>query len=256
MRSAYILPNLCTSASLGCGVIAIISVLQGNLTIATWLILLSVVLDSLDGKVARLTRTQSTFGVNYDSLSDIVAFGVAPAILIFSYLTAAGVRDEFAASVVVLYVISGALRLARFNVLAVHRPQTSFVGLPIPAAAGVLVTSFAVFQRLSPIWTLKVLPMILVGVAYLMISRIKYPSGKTVHLDPIEFILISLTGAIAFLLFYPIKELLLFAIFWSYLLYGIAQHIVLFINSLHRQPVEEIAESELTEEEVEEETKF
>lgn len=247
MRRAYILPNLFTSASLFCGVLALISVLKGNLSPAYWLILLGVVLDSLDGKIARLTKTQSNFGINYDSLSDMVVFGAAPAMLIFSYLISAGVKEGVAAGVVSLYVVCGAIRLARFNVLELRRPRNFFIGLPIPAAAGVLVSTFTVFQRLNPEVTLKLLPLIVVALAYLMVSRIPYPSGKFLHLEPMEVLLIALTGGLVFVLLESFNELLIFAGFWSYLLFGVAQYTVLAVTGAQR-PAEEVAEEEVEEE--------
>ena len=249
MKRAYLLPNLFTSASLFCGVLALISVFKGNLTSAYWLILLGVVLDSLDGKIARLTKTQSVFGLNYDSLSDLVVFGVAPAMLTFTFLTSQGVKENIAAGVVSLYVVCGALRLARFNVMALRRPRYTFVGLPIPAAAGVLIVTFSVFQRLNPVFTIKVFPLVVVAMAYLMVSRVSYPSAKNIHLDPAEIVLLVMSGMLVFLVLRPFKELLIFAGFWSYVTFGVVQHIVSFATGLRR------VGEETEEEKIEEESK-
>lgn len=248
MKRAYLLPNLFTTASLFCGVLALISIFKGELTNAYWLILLGIVLDSLDGKIARLTKTQSVFGLNYDSLSDLVVFGVAPAMLTFTFLTSQGVKEKIAAGVVALYVVCGALRLARFNVMALRKTRYTFVGLPIPAAAGVLVVTFSVFQRLNPVFTIKVFPLIVVAMAYLMVSRVSYPSGKNIHLDPLEILLLSITGILVVLVLHPFIELLIFAGFWSYVSFGVGQHIFSFATGLRRVG-EEPDDEEIEEEE-------
>jgi CDP-diacylglycerol--serine O-phosphatidyltransferase len=154
--------------------------------ISCWLILLSAVLDLLDGWVARMTRTQSSFGVQYDSLSDAIAFGVAPSILIYTRL--AGMQNRHAAEVITtLFAICGTLRLARFNVQKAKIEKKSFTGLPIPAAAGTVVSSFLFFQHVDPDWNkefvLKMLPFLMLGLSYLMVSNINYPSFKQLKLE-------------------------------------------------------------------------
>lgn len=198
MRKVYILPNLFTTASLFCGVLAIINVFNvanaadadelnpAKYDISCWLILASAVLDLLDGWVARMTRSESAFGVQYDSLSDAVAFGVAPAMLIYTRLS--NMADRRAAEVITtLFAICGVLRLARFNVQKSRTEKKSFTGLPIPAAAGMVVSSFLFFQRVDPEWNkafvLKVLPVLMVGLSYLMVSNINYPSFKQLELE-------------------------------------------------------------------------
>lgn len=249
MRRAYLLPNLFTSASLFCGVLALISVFRDNLIGAYWLILLGIVLDSLDGKIARLTNTQSMFGLNFDSLSDLVTFGVAPAILLFVHLVSIGVKEGVAAGVVSLYVLCGAIRLARFNVISMRKPSFTFVGLPIPAAAGIVVTTFAVLHNLNPVFTLKGLPLIVVAVAYLMVSHVKYPSGKNIHLDINEIVLLATVGVAIFWLLQQFRDILIFACFWSYLLFGVIQHVVIQVMNLQR--ADEIPGEDIEEEETE-----
>ena len=125
MQLMYILPNLFTAASAFLGVISIISSIQGNYFKAIIYIILSLILDGLDGRVARLT---SKFGVEFDSLADLVAFGVAPAILF--YLTVGAKFGRFGALIAAMFVVFGAIRLARFNVTTGTYEPNVFIGLP------------------------------------------------------------------------------------------------------------------------------
>lgn len=195
MKKIYVLPNLFTTASLFCGLFAILNVFNvvdaaqletERYELSCWLILLSGVLDLLDGWVARMTHTESSFGVQYDSLSDLVAFGVAPAILIYTRLSY--MENRPAAEVITtLFATCGALRLARFNVQKAKVEKKSFTGLPIPAAAGTVVSSFLFFQHFDPDWdkkfVLRILPVLMVGLSYLMVSKVNYPSFKQLDLE-------------------------------------------------------------------------
>jgi CDP-diacylglycerol--serine O-phosphatidyltransferase len=184
-KGVYILPSLLTTGSLFCGFYAIIATFNGKYLYAAVAIAIAVLFDGVDGKVARLTRTTSRFGVEYDSLSDLVAFGVAPAILVFSWSLQPYGRLGWLA--VFLYVACGALRLARFNVQLDTVESRYFRGLPIPAAAGLIVATFLFFKRLGigaggP-QNLFLLLMTLL-LAFLMVSNIKYPSLK--NLEPLK----------------------------------------------------------------------
>src|SRR5947208_7230437 len=150
-RSLSIVPSLFTIGNIFCGYYSIISTLRGNWDYAAILIGIGYILDGLDGRIARLTKTASDFGVQLDSLADVVTFGVAPAILAFSWGFSAseGIEGSVIKHVHQLgsvasfaFVVCGALRLARFNLQAKKPPEASskryFVGLPIPAAAGML----------------------------------------------------------------------------------------------------------------------
>src|SRR5206468_4319918 len=145
-KGVYLLPNLLTSAGLFAGFYSIICTLNathGGATRWYWLaavmILVAQLCDALDGRIARLTRSTSSFGIQYDSLADLVAFGVAPGILVYQWaLRPWGRWGWLAAS---LYVTCGALRLARFNVQIASVEKRYFVGLPIPAAAGVIAAT-------------------------------------------------------------------------------------------------------------------
>src|SRR5436190_20690348 len=188
-KGVYLLPNLLTSAGLFAGFYSIICTLNathGGATRWYWLaavmILLAQLCDVLDGRVARLTRSTSSFGIQYDSLADLVAFGVAPGILVYQWaLRPWGQWGWLAAS---LYVTCGALRLARFNVQIASVEKRHFVGLPIPAAAAVVASTVLMYFRLGGQGeSAKHVTMLLVifAVAGLMVSEIKYYSFKEIR---------------------------------------------------------------------------
>ena len=174
----YILPSLLTSFSLYAGFYSIIASLNHNFFHAAVAIIVSGVFDSLDGKIARITNTTSRFGVEYDSLSDLVAFGVAPAVLIYSWSLEPFGRLGWVAGF--LFLACGALRLARFNTNVEDHDPEFFQGLSIPSAAGTIAASVFFFQYIDPPesirnWAILMLSLIL---AFLMVSNFKYFSFK------------------------------------------------------------------------------
>lgn len=178
-RGIYILPNLFTTASLFCGFYSIISAIQGRYYVAALAILISCVFDMLDGRIARFTKTTSRFGLEYDSLSDLVAFGVAPAVLAFLWALQPYRRLGWLAAF--LYVATCALRLARFNTQAYYSDSRYFNGLPCPSAAALVATSVFFHQELSGAGTFQH-PSILIMVyilSYLMVSTIRYHTFKS-----------------------------------------------------------------------------
>jgi CDP-diacylglycerol---serine O-phosphatidyltransferase len=181
-KGVYILPNLFTTSNLFCGFWSIISVFQEHYFYGAVAILLAAIFDVLDGKVARLAGATSKFGIQYDSLADLVSFGIAPAVLAFSWaLRPFGRFGWFAAF---LFVVCGALRLARFNVLAAVGDTKYFKGLPIPAAASMVSLVILLYLRLIETGWIKdivVLGMIYV-LAFLMVSTIRYFSFKELNL--------------------------------------------------------------------------
>lgn len=181
-RGVYLLPNLITTASLFAGFYAIVAAMDGRFYAAAWAILVSLILDGLDGRIARLTQSTSGFGMQYDSLADLVAFGVAPAIL--AYLWALKDFKQFGWAAAFLFVVCGALRLARFNVQQGSLDPRYFNGLPIPAAAMMVATAVAFYHELGetpPDGSKFILGMIYV-LSFLMVSNIKYISFKKVEL--------------------------------------------------------------------------
>ncbi len=230
MRKVYILPNLFTAGSLFSGMLAIFYVFNGDprlIIAACWLVLLSAFLDVADGMIARLTRTQSSFGLQFDSLSDLVAFGVAPALLAYETI---GDRMPSAAAITVcaFFVICGALRLARFNVQATREESKAFLGLPIPGAgmaamaiAWVFTTNPVLHEYLRVELILSPLMVLLAG---LMVSKVPYLGFKSINLadrQPFEILVtIVVVGILLFLLKQHLSVVLLVGI-WSYIILGL-----------------------------------
>jgi CDP-diacylglycerol--serine O-phosphatidyltransferase len=177
----YALPNIFTSMNLLLGYLSILASLDGHFDRAAWAILLASVFDTLDGRVARLTNTTSRFGVEYDSLCDLVSFGVAPSLLVYYAALKPFGRLGIAASVT--FALCGALRLARFNVLAEVLPKSYFQGLPIPMASGALCTSIFFTRELNiSISHQPAMLALTFCLGLLMVSTFKFPSFKDVQL--------------------------------------------------------------------------
>jgi CDP-diacylglycerol--serine O-phosphatidyltransferase len=180
-RGVFILPSLFTSANLFCGFYSIVASVKGDFYRAAVAILIALILDGLDGKIARYTHTSTRFGVEYDSLADLVSFGVAPAMLAFIWALMPVGRLGWLAAF--LFVACGALRLARFNTQVDIVDKRHFVGLPIPAAATFVATGIILVRDV----TLPVAPHVLAlialyGLSFLMVSTIRYTSFKSLDL--------------------------------------------------------------------------
>lgn len=178
-KGVYLLPNMLTTLSMFLGFLSIVWSSQGRFEAAGMAILVSALMDGLDGKVARLTNTTSEFGVQYDSLADLIAFGMAPAFLLWHWQLFNFGRVGVAAAFI--YTACGALRLARFNVSTTIVGKRFFVGLPIPAG-GCTVVTFVFFASAfssasgAPFSWLALLLAIAIGI--LMFSRVRYFSFK------------------------------------------------------------------------------
>jgi len=214
----YILPNLFTASSIFIGVISIVEASKGHFTLASWLILLALVFDGLDGRVARLTNTTSQFGVEFDSLADIISFGIAPAMLLYFFT-----GDEFGRFgilVSALYVIFGAIRLARFNISTAKTDPNVFIGLPIPTAAIFIAMWILLFHKYQLESFGLLLLILALCVAILMVSNFRYPSFKKVQLDkPMVFkTMITLVLVASLLYLFAAEGFAL--IILAYVLYG------------------------------------
>jgi len=230
----YILPNLFTAASIFSGVFSIISAVNGNFEKAAWLIMLSLIFDGLDGRVARLTNTCSKFGVEFDSLADMVAFGVAPALLMYLFVGHEFGRFGVVASA--LFVIFGAIRLARFNVMTVSSEPSVFIGVPIPAAAVFVSLLVLLFQKYGFNNDYGLVIMLLsILVSLLMVSNIRYPSFKKIDFSPKHamklFVFILSTLFVVFM--YPIEGFAL--IFILYIMYGLVRAVMLMPKRLGKK---------------------
>ena len=180
-KGIYILPNLFTTASLFFGFYSIIASIGGNFPKAAVAIIISCILDGLDGKIARVTNTTSKFGAEYDSLSDLIAFGMAPAILAYSWALVPFGRYGWLAAF--LFVVCGALRLARFNVQIGVIDSKVFNGLAIPAAATVIATAVLFFYYLGGEGQFNHVSVLAgtVALALLMVSNVNYYSFKDLN---------------------------------------------------------------------------
>ena len=260
----YFLPNLLTAGNLFCGFLALTKIVEADPTTASFndtirhalfLILLACIFDLFDGRVARMGGRESPFGREFDSLADIVSFGVAPAFLVHRILLADVLQKlpELGWFISAVYVMCGAFRLARFNCLAAMAGTgggKEFLGFPIPAAAGVVasLTLFILWMEergfaRSP-W-LYVLPVIMVFLSLMMVSEVKYPAFK--HLDfrtKRTFTKVVGIVVIVGLLIIMRQRLLpvfLPAIFLSYLFYGFIRP---RISGRYRKAIEEEDEDE------------
>jgi CDP-diacylglycerol--serine O-phosphatidyltransferase len=178
-RGVYLIPSLFTTGNLICGFFSIISTFNGEYFQASIFIIFANLLDGLDGLVARLTRTTSQFGVELDSLADLVSFGVAPAVLVYYWALVPWSTWGWLAAC--LYVVCGALRLARFNVQVKNVEKTHFVGLPIPAAAEMIVATVLLYYSLGGEGAANkevILLLVIYLLAGLMVSNFHYFSLK------------------------------------------------------------------------------
>lgn len=235
----YLLPNLMTAGNLFCGFIAIVQVFHGMLApeeihshyyMAIGLILGACVFDLLDGRVARMGNRISPFGREFDSLADLISFGVAPALLVYD-IVLAGLNDRVGWMIAFAYLLAGAMRLARFNVMAESKKGEAsgdFVGLPIPAAAGMIVslTLFLLWldegQREIGRWKF-VLPLLMLLLAYLMASSISYPSFKAITWKTRRS-MPWVVGTILVLVMTVMNwEWMPAILFFAYMIYGIAR---------------------------------
>ena len=221
----YVLPNLFTAGSIFLGIVSIVFASKGSFESSCWLILFSMVLDGLDGRVARLTNTASKFGVEFDSLADIVAFGVAPALLLYFYIGSDYGRYGIAVSAI--FVIFGGIRLARFNISTANSEPGVFIGLPIPSAAAICVLWILIDLKyqILPL-DLKFLLLILAFIAgILMVSNVRYPSFKKMrwNLKSLVVLVIIFTGV------YLRPCEVLGGLFSLYVLYGILRWIFLVV---------------------------
>lgn len=241
-RGVYLLPNLCTTGGLFCGFYAIIATLKEEYLVASIAVLIALVFDALDGRIARMTKTSSHFGVEYDSLSDLVAFGVAPGVLAYRWaLEPWGAWGWLAAS---LYVTCGALRLARFNIQVEVADKSSFVGLPIPAAASVLATTILMYYYLGGEGATNkhlILLLLVYTLAGLMVSSIRYYSFKEMHPRHRQPFWILIVGIILIQLIVAEPQIMLFSISSLFALSGPVRTLM----GLGRQKKSETPASEL-----------
>ena len=244
----YFLPNLLTAGNLFCGFVALTKIVEAKLTpdaygMVNWMpikmalgfILLACIFDLFDGRVARMGGHESPFGREFDSLADLVSFGVAPAFLVHRIVLREVFHDEyteFGWFIASIYLICGAFRLARFNCLSAMKAPGAgkdFLGFPIPSAAG-LVASLTLFiiklnekERDLGHWG-YLLPVVLIFLSAMMVSEVKYPSFKSLGLRSTTTFLKLVVAALFVGCLLILKEKILYYVlplfFTGYLLYG------------------------------------
>jgi CDP-diacylglycerol--serine O-phosphatidyltransferase len=226
IRGIYLLPNLLTTAGLFCGFYAIVAAINSQFVASAHAILLAGVFDVLDGKIARLTHSTSAFGVQYDSLSDLTSFGLAPGLLVYLWGLHEVGRIGWVAAFI--YVVCAALRLARFNVQSATQDKRYFRGLPTPAAAGVLATTVLFYHEVQnllghplevgrPVWFVAVA----YGVAFLMVSNIRYRSFKEIDLRSRYHFKVLLALVLGGIVIVAAHEITLFALAVAYAASGV-----------------------------------
>ena len=219
-KGIYLLPNLMTTAALFAGFYAVIAGIQGNFELGAIAILVAMVLDGLDGRIARMTNSCSAFGAEYDSLSDMISFGLAPALLMFQW-----VLHDFGKLgwlIAFIYTVAAALRLARFNTQVGIADKRYFQGLPSPAAAGVLAALiWMVEANQLENQALPVIALILtLVVGLMMVSNVRFSSFKELNLkDKVPFLTLLIV-VLVFVIITLEPPSLLFLIFLTYTLSG------------------------------------
>jgi CDP-diacylglycerol--serine O-phosphatidyltransferase len=254
----YILPNLMTSGNLLCGFMAVVSCIRAKLAgtsddglylaataqdhyrYAVYFIIGSAIFDMLDGRLARMGGRESLFGAEFDSLADVVSFGMAPAFLMFFLILSPSQEfpwfRDIGGFVGFVYLLCAAMRLARFNVITnplLHRGKKEsnkdFIGLPVPAAAGTVASLVLFLLKLAdsdkPLNRFAlVLPFLMLLIAFLMMSTVRYPSGKTVDLQTQTrlrtFIVIILLIGLIFIY----KEIAFMCLCLGYIFFGLFRH--------------------------------
>lgn len=216
----YVLPNLLTTTNMFFGFMSIIFAIRGEYSFGSYAIVAAAVFDLLDGRVARMTDTTSAFGAQYDSLCDLISFGMAPALIMYLWALQPFGRIGWLASFV--FVACGALRLARFNVQAADE-KTHFQGLPIPMAAGIVASSVLCFKDLevdaSRNWLLLFMTFML---GLTMVSQFRYKSFKDMNLKKKQPFTYLVAGVLVMILVAIRPEVMLFALFFAYALLGAA----------------------------------
>jgi CDP-diacylglycerol--serine O-phosphatidyltransferase len=225
-KGVYLLPNTLTLCGMFCGFYAIMSAINGNFISAAWAIVLANIFDGLDGWIARLTNTTTRFGVELDSLSDLVAFGVAPAVMMYKWSLVPFGRFGWAAAF--LFVACGALRLARFNVQTGAPGSKAFKGMPIPGAATILASVVIFFYWYEVVPERNIFfPLFTIALSLLMVSTLRFHGLKEIDFKEKKpfWVLIVFVLFLFVLLVHPSSAIFVFAM--VYLVWGIIENIAL-----------------------------
>jgi CDP-diacylglycerol--serine O-phosphatidyltransferase len=237
-KGIYILPNSLTMCGMFAGFYAILAGLKGNYVHAAWAIMIAMVFDGLDGWIARLTHSTTKFGIELDSLSDLVAFGVAPAVLLYEWSIMPFGRIGWAAAF--LFVACGALRLARYNVQMGSTEKKSFTGMPIPGAASVVAATTIFYNEMN--WSPYESPFILIltfVLSILMVSTLRFHGAKELDFRKRKpfWILVAIALVFAVIVMHP--EIALFVFAMIYLIAGIVENTYIYYRKLKTSAMSE-----------------
>lgn len=227
-KGIYILPNSLTLGGMFCGFYAILAAFKGHFMYSAWAILIAIIFDGLDGWVARLTNSTTKFGIELDSLSDLVAFGVAPAVLMYSWALQPFGRVGWGAAF--LYVICGALRLARYNVQMGSTESKAFTGLPIPGAGVVLASMVLFYHEVfgSQYGRNYVILLMTFLLAVLMVSTLRFHGMKEVDFKKRKPFWLLVVVVVAFVLIFMYPEIVIFLFAIIYVFWGIIEGTYIF----------------------------
>jgi len=234
-KGVYLIPNILTLCGMFFGFFSILASIKGNYLYAAWAIIIANIFDGLDGWVARLTRTTTRFGIELDSLSDLVTFGVAPAVLLYKWALIP--FDRVGWAVAFLFMICGALRLARYNVQMGSTEFKSFTGMPIPGAATViaaLVIFYHEIWKTGPEKNYFIL-ILTIFLAFLMVSTLRFHGIKEMSLSrrkPFS-ILVIIVILFTFIVIHP--PIALFLLAMTYLVGGIIENTILFYRKRRKK---------------------
>jgi CDP-diacylglycerol--serine O-phosphatidyltransferase len=242
-KGIYIIPSLFTCGNISCGCLSVLSSINGDFTNAAWLLVFAIAFDMMDGRIARLTKTTSEFGVQLDSLSDLTSFGIAPSVMMHQLVLNS--MGKVGKSIAVLFILCSALRLAKFNVRANDKKiHNSFMGLPTPASSGLLISfvlsyelfvadsgqsltfkTIPILMKNMPIF-FKTMPVVMVLLSLLMVSNIPYVSFKKLEFSkPKVFRLLILMVFLVWLIF-TFPQNIIFMLFTFYAFSGILTYMV------------------------------
>jgi CDP-diacylglycerol--serine O-phosphatidyltransferase len=229
----FILPNLFTTANLFFGFYSILASISGRWETAAYCILIAAFADGFDGRVARLTRSQSAFGEQYDSMADLTSFGTAPAMLF--YLWALEPFGSWGRAAAFVYLLCAALRLTRFNVLKQSVEKRYFQGLPSPVAALGIASAVVFFQELARTGRIDVsvkqpiMLLIVLTMGLTMISTIRYRSFKDLKFKSQKTFAWIFLAAIGSIVFSPVPELTVFPIIAAFVVMGPLGELLRFV---------------------------
>lgn len=240
-KGLYVLPSMFTAGNLTSGLLSVICAINGNFNASAWFIMLAIIFDMTDGRVARLTKTMSKFGMEFDSLCDLTSFGIAPSILMYQLVL--NTKGNIGVAIAILFVIASAIRLAKFNVKAMEpidesKPKSDmFSGLPTPASAGLIasfVLSYEIFDgtvlnfKTIPLLMKKIpfffetMPVIMLFLAFLMVSTVPYGAFKHIKWTRPKSIQVFFLTIVFLALVCTYPQNTIFIIFLLYVLSGFA----------------------------------